>query len=161
MVLTVSFVLSPVIGLFCHRHPWNCCPTNLTPASGCQDHTTSPSALALFVNSAAASTASRPASVTIAIRPSVGRDGRVLKVIWVKRETEYFFKRDWTAQITLIRFNKIVPRRKGYDAADLPVGQISVTTFAPSPSLGGAERRSNPALYLVAPWIASPFALRP
>jgi hypothetical protein len=24
MVLTVSFVLSPVIGLFCHRHWWNC-----------------------------------------------------------------------------------------------------------------------------------------
>ena len=22
MVLTVSFVLSPVTGLFCHRHPW-------------------------------------------------------------------------------------------------------------------------------------------
>src|ERR1700732_4826025 len=45
---------------------------NLTPASGCQDHTTSPSARALFVNSTAASTTSRPASVTIAIRPSSG-----------------------------------------------------------------------------------------
>jgi hypothetical protein len=47
----------------------------LTPASGRRDHTTSPSALALFVNSTAASTASLPASVTIASRPSVGRDG--------------------------------------------------------------------------------------
>jgi hypothetical protein len=26
MVLTVSFVLSPVIGLFCHRHLRNCIP---------------------------------------------------------------------------------------------------------------------------------------
>src|ERR1700732_10621 len=43
---------------------------NLTPASGCQDHTTSPSASAPFVKSASASTASRPASVTIASRPS-------------------------------------------------------------------------------------------
>jgi hypothetical protein len=34
-------------------------PRNLTPASGRQDHTTSPSASALFVKSASASTASR------------------------------------------------------------------------------------------------------
>jgi hypothetical protein len=33
---------------------------NLTPASGCQDHTTSPSALASPVSRAAASIASRP-----------------------------------------------------------------------------------------------------
>src|ERR1700760_3106662 len=39
---------------------------------------------------AAASTASRPASVTIASRPSVGRDGRNKEVIWVKREAEIF-----------------------------------------------------------------------
>src|SRR5664279_4911863 len=48
---------------------------NLTPASGCQDHTTSPSASVPFVIGASASTASRPAAVTIATRPSVGRDG--------------------------------------------------------------------------------------
>jgi hypothetical protein len=47
---------------------------NLTPASGRQDHTTSPYASAPFVIGASASTASRPASVTIANRPSVGRD---------------------------------------------------------------------------------------
>src|SRR5712671_195398 len=65
---------------------------NLTPASGRQDHTTSPSATTSFVSSpfdrsqafrqpalqprcapnAAASTASRPAFVTIAIRPLCG-----------------------------------------------------------------------------------------
>src|ERR1700738_614161 len=44
---------------------------NLTPASGRQDHTPSPSASAPFVRSASASTASHPASVTIAIRPSL------------------------------------------------------------------------------------------
>src|ERR1700736_1715592 len=104
MVLTASFVLSPVIGLFCHRRPADMVlsapgradvpPLDLTPASRRQDHTTSPSALAPFVRAlcdrsqvkpalrshrapdAAASTASHPASVTIAIRPSVGRDGR-------------------------------------------------------------------------------------
>jgi hypothetical protein len=51
MVLTVSFVLSPVIGLVCHRHPRKLPSANLTPASGRQDHTTSPSASARFVKS--------------------------------------------------------------------------------------------------------------
>src|SRR5712672_1774913 len=49
---------------------------DLTPALGRRNDTTSPYAPALFVNCAAASTASRPASVTIAKRPSGGRDGR-------------------------------------------------------------------------------------
>src|SRR5712692_5601440 len=54
MVLTASFVLSPVTGLSCHRHPRikvlslpgraDLTSANLTPASGRQDHTTSPSA---------------------------------------------------------------------------------------------------------------------
>jgi hypothetical protein len=46
MVLTVSFELSPVTGLSCHCHPCNAARiiTSLTPASGRQDHTTSPSA---------------------------------------------------------------------------------------------------------------------
>ena len=69
---TVSFVLSPVTGFVCHRHPVELPPPNLTPASGRQDHTTSPSASVLFVSSTLASTASRPASVTIAIRPLGG-----------------------------------------------------------------------------------------
>src|SRR5260221_13665989 len=53
MVLTVSFALSPVTGLFCHRRQrishvktrsGRHASANLTPASGRQDHTTSPSA---------------------------------------------------------------------------------------------------------------------
>jgi len=95
---------------------------NLTPASGRQDHTTSPSAaivsrqrtLRLLTSpfgpalrspraqNAAASTASRSASVTIAIRPSVGGMARVLEVIWVRREWKYFWKQDWTGGISLI-----------------------------------------------------------
>src|SRR6266516_3647368 len=102
MVLTVYFVLSSAIGLFCHRRladlkvlsspvEPNEPPQDLTPASRRQDHTTSPSASCAVVlraayrsrrairpalrtrtPNAAASTASRPASVTIAIRPSCG-----------------------------------------------------------------------------------------
>jgi hypothetical protein len=43
MVLTAYFVLSPVTGLSCHRRCTDI-SANLTPASGRQDHTTSPSA---------------------------------------------------------------------------------------------------------------------
>src|SRR5216684_3566312 len=91
MVLTVSFELSPVTGLFCHRRSadmflskpgWaDLNSANLTPASGCQDHTTSPYATTSLVRvlliahkshrpalqprrtqDAAASTATHPAS---------------------------------------------------------------------------------------------------
>jgi hypothetical protein len=45
MVLTVSFALSLVTGLCCHHRPQEALLLeNLTPASGRQDHTTSPSA---------------------------------------------------------------------------------------------------------------------
>src|SRR5216684_1245866 len=105
MVLTVSFALSPVTGLFCHRRlrikfclsPVG--PTQLRKldasvgASGPHDFAvrdciSRPLALVLLTGllkpalrshraqNAAASTASRPASVTIASRPSVGRDGK-------------------------------------------------------------------------------------
>src|SRR5260221_13999571 len=37
-----------------------------------------------------ASTASRPAAVTIACRPSVGRDGQISELIWGGGEAEYF-----------------------------------------------------------------------
>ena len=90
MVLTVSFVLSPVTGLSCHRHPRKLSFANLTPASGRQDHTTSPSASARFVKRAFASTASRPTFVTIAKRPSEGRDWSVLSLRLPKREAKYF-----------------------------------------------------------------------
>jgi hypothetical protein len=49
MVLTASFVLSPATGLSCHRRSRKLPFANLTPASGRQDHTTSPSASAPIV----------------------------------------------------------------------------------------------------------------
>src|SRR5882672_1143632 len=120
MVLTVSFALSPVTGLVCHRRPrTNVVPkpgraditsANLTPASGRQDHATSPYATTSFVSSpfdrsqvfqlalpsrcapdAAASTASHPASLTIRIRPSVGRDTKSSRSDLGCVGTEIFF----------------------------------------------------------------------
>src|SRR3954454_9801981 len=94
MGLTVSFVLSPVIGLCCHRR-LRCRKLDAgVEASGPHDfavrlsavrqqHYPRPSHLA-------------PTSVTCA-RPSVGRDGGVLDLIWANREAEYFCKRGWTA----------------------------------------------------------------
>jgi hypothetical protein len=37
----------------------------------------------------------------------VGWDGKDLDVIWVDGEAEYFYKRDWTGGIALIRFAKL------------------------------------------------------
>jgi hypothetical protein len=51
MVLTVSFALSPVIGLIVTVAS-GMISANLTPASGRQDHTTSPSASGALVRSA-------------------------------------------------------------------------------------------------------------
>src|ERR1700694_4584618 len=65
---------------------------DLTPASRRQDHTTSPSVSARFVKRTAASTASRPASVTIAIRPSVGRDGGGYRSDLGQARTEIFLQ---------------------------------------------------------------------
>jgi hypothetical protein len=66
---------------------------NLTPASGRQDHTSSPSASAPFVIGASASTASRLASVTIANRPSVRRDGESYSFDLGFGKTEIFLQR--------------------------------------------------------------------
>ena len=48
---TAYSALSPVTGLSCHRHPREVLlPANLTPASGRQDHTASPSAQVTLVS---------------------------------------------------------------------------------------------------------------
>ena len=46
---TAYFALSLATGLVCHHRKRKISPANLTPASGRQDHTTSPSAPASFV----------------------------------------------------------------------------------------------------------------
>ena len=74
------------------------CSANLTPASGRQDHTTSPSAWVPFVSDTATSTASHPAFVTIAKRPS-DRDGMCesIKLFLPNGEAKYFSRQGWTA----------------------------------------------------------------
>src|SRR3954465_14304244 len=97
--LTVSFVISSVIGLGCHRR-LRFVSASLTPASRRQDHTTSPSALVPFVSDTSPSIPSRPAPVTLAIRPLVGRDGRDYCGDLRGKETEIFFEKGLGRQIT-------------------------------------------------------------
>ena len=127
-------------------------PQNLTPASGRQDHTTSPYATTSLVrvpviahgpfdppcNPIARKTLPRPphpvpTSVTIAKRPSVW-DGmaKVLEVIWGVRKQKYFCKQDWTGSISLIRFNKFAVARKsdGRGGARYPDGANGSTQGA-------------------------------
>jgi hypothetical protein len=53
-----------------------------------------------------------PTSVTIAIRPSWrAGTGRLVGLIWGRREEVYFCGEDWTGQITLIGLEKFVPSR--------------------------------------------------
>jgi hypothetical protein len=134
MVLTAYSALSSVIGLSCHRRPADMVTSapgraDLTSAgldagveaSGPHDFTVRVSAVRLRAGDRSRET--RPAIPSRARRcrvhriPSRVRDdrdtplvgdetARVIVLIWVKREPEYFCKQDWTATIRLIRFNK-------------------------------------------------------
>src|SRR5258708_49714 len=78
---------------------------NLTPASGRQDHTTSPSASASFVRALFAHlTLPRPPHPAAYVRDDretplcVGRDGDISEVICARTKQEYFCKGGWTAK---------------------------------------------------------------
>ena len=71
---TVSFALAPETGFLVSVGD-NAHALHRISASGYQADTASPSASSALVSHAKASIASRPAAVTIACRPSVGRDG--------------------------------------------------------------------------------------
>ena len=120
MVLTVSFVLSPMTNSFLSpsgrhvRHPDLDNRLSLDASNGRQDHTTSPSALASLVCAcllqftcplksppcqrisapdAAASTASHPNVRDDGQRPSSGRDGETSELIWASNKAEFFENR--------------------------------------------------------------------
>ena len=125
MVLTAYFVLSPAIGLVCHRRlrikvltrPGRARKTSadLTPASRRQDHTTSPSASNIGrLRAVDRSRETRPAIPSRAQRcrvhriPPRVRDDRAsaplwdgtakdINLIWVSDEEKYFCKQGWTA----------------------------------------------------------------
>jgi hypothetical protein len=108
MVLTVSFALSRVTGLSCHPHRRKLLFANLTPASGRQDHTTSPSASSAIVFGAIGVHRIPLRVDDVAQRPSVGRDGEGYSSDLGFGKTEIFFLRGLDSNI-----------------ATRPVGQIS------------------------------------
>src|SRR5947207_10317507 len=96
MVLTVSFALSPVTGLYCHCHRQvTTCQLDASVGAS-EPHDFAVRLTCCSSAAPSASTASRPAFVTIAIRPSVGRDGVTNEVICFGEEHEYFWKWGWT-----------------------------------------------------------------
>src|SRR6266436_9634983 len=80
------------------------------------------------------STASRPAFVTIAIRPSVWDEtGRISELIWVESEAKYFCKTGLT------------PLRK--IRSDLPVGQTRACTHKRSCDIRFREEQRKSVVY--------------
>src|SRR6266851_7317179 len=172
MVLTAYFVLSPVSVFvlspssadfrFCQTRSGRRNLRQFNTSNGCQDHTALPYAskhlssarpssahevhLALrfpHVPDAAASTASRPASVTMANAPLWGGTASDIDLIWVGREREYFFKEDWTTQITLI------PKENFLRARSANPQSIAASAFEFRSALRGACRSSTRAHLLM------------
>src|SRR3954471_18786531 len=95
MVLTVSFVISPVIGLLVTVA---LLAQSLTPASRRQNHTTSPSAFSTVRQRCLiTSIASRPASVTIASAPRWDETAQLGKCFASERKQDIFS--DWAGQV--------------------------------------------------------------
>src|SRR4051795_6961782 len=99
MVLTVSFALSPVTGLSCH------CRFALAAKLDASVGASEPHDFAVRLTccsskAPSASTTSRPAFVTIAIRPSVGRDGAGYRFDLGKAGRGIFLRKglDWRKQ---------------------------------------------------------------
>jgi hypothetical protein len=86
-------------------------PRNLTPASGRQDHTTSPSARNVIrLLTCRVHRIPHPTSVTIAIRPSFGTGWRGCRFDLGQAKTRIFLQEGLDSQIS-----------------DLPVGQITLS----------------------------------
>src|SRR3954452_760257 len=92
MVLTVSFVLFPVTGLVCHRRQRKYFRQLDASVGASEPHDFAVRLTCCSSKAPSASTASRPAFVTIAIRPSVEQDGVTNEVICFGEEHEYFWK---------------------------------------------------------------------
>jgi hypothetical protein len=122
MVLTVSFALSPAIGLSCHRHQRKTFRKldASVEASGPHD---------FAVRVSAFRQARRhvhriplPPSVTIAIRPSFGNGtARVVEVFLANGEAEYFCEGGWTGE------SRNSPSSKSVDL--LPLSSLYLVTY--------------------------------
>jgi hypothetical protein len=101
-------------GLVSHHRLRELPPANLTPASGCQDHTAWPSARALPVSQHSRGHRHLSHVCDVGQRPS-HRDRMALRkqVIWGARKQKYFFQEGLTGRSKFLFFGR----------SDLPVGQ--------------------------------------
>src|SRR3982750_975237 len=108
MVLTVSFVLSPVIGLCCHRRQ-----QVTTRQLDTSVEASGPHDFAVRITQRSSALPSRPPHPVPYVRDDRDTplmwDGmaRLIVLIWVRPETECFCKWDWTGQIRLNRLKKM------------------------------------------------------
>jgi hypothetical protein len=120
---------------------------DLMPASRHQDHTTSPSASAPFVNGATRVHRIPTRVDDVGQRPSVGQDARLVELICPTGKAEYFYEQIWTGRIALIRFNNLASRRNGPqavqtrspDGAKRNPGRRSHRWINPSPNVNPAK----------------------
>jgi hypothetical protein len=97
---TAYTALSPVTGLSCHRHRRDTSHRLDASVGAPGPHGFAVRIRHVSSNRAFASIASSPASVTIAIRPSVGWTAGVLDLICPTAPAEYFSLMGWTAECT-------------------------------------------------------------
>src|SRR4051794_23786063 len=98
MVLTVSFVISPVIGLVCHRRL-----ARLSAKLDASVEASGPHDFAVRVQHRSSAVLNSVHRIPPRVRddrerPLVGRDGAIRKVFCVWGETKYFRERDWTGR---------------------------------------------------------------
>jgi hypothetical protein len=94
VVLTVSFVLSPVTGLVCHRHPRDVSRGLDASVGASGPHDFAVRAGAIRQRRIRVHRIPCPTSVTIAKRPfCLGRDSEGYRLICVFGKSEYFFQR--------------------------------------------------------------------
>ena len=105
--------LSPAIGLYCHRRLADTSAKLDAGVEASGPHDFAVRVRAVRPQRARVHRIPCPTSVTIAKRPSQ-RAGmaRGINLICPIRERESFCGRDWTGEISLIRFNKFAPARK-------------------------------------------------
>jgi hypothetical protein len=105
---------------------------NLTPASGRQDHTASPSASAPFVIGTIR-VHRIPPRVRDDREPPLQWDetARDMQVIWVRRERKYFLMEHWTTQITLMALAFLLSTRMALKAFSSGVDTGSLTVLLP------------------------------
>jgi hypothetical protein len=139
MVLTVSFVLFPVIGLFCHRHLADTSAKLDAGVEASEPHDFAVRGVGALVLSAIRVHRIPPRVDDVAQRPSLGTGrGELVEMICPTGKAEYFSQEGWTGN------SVICPSGKSREAhqADGASQPYSITSSARPSSKSGKVRPS-------------------